>query len=233
MNNLLNALNSKLDEAVLAFNVQNIYHLHALHQFANENNVEVIAQFSQRYFKQFDSLYDFKSLINSYKKKYVFFHLDHCSDFFIIQRCANLGFDGVMYDGSALNLEENINNTLKVKKMISGTDCIIEGEIGTLGGEEDGLKNKVNIVNINDAVKYYLETKVDLLALGIGNAHGFYTDTSKVDVSLLNKFNESIHDKVNLVLHGTSGLNDRLVHQAIKYGVKKNKFFNGLESSIN
>ncbi|MDR0745068.1 MAG: class II fructose-bisphosphate aldolase [Mediterranea sp.] len=224
---VLNNFNSR--QALLAFNVQNIYHLAALCELSNQENIPIIAQFSVRYIKLFDVVYGLENIVNRYKKGQVFFHLDHCKEFDVLEKCVKANFDGIMYDGSDLDLKENIYNTLMAKRLTENSNCLLEGEVGRIGGEEDGIVGNVNLVNVDDALLYYNETNVDILALGIGNAHGVYKDTSVVDVSILKKFNDRIGKKLPLVLHGTSGLNDKIVHEAITYGVRKINFSTDLK----
>lgn len=215
--------------ALLAFNVQNIYHLAALCELSMQENIPVIAQFSVRYVKLFDTVYGLENILERYKKGQVFFHLDHCKEFDVLEKCVKVDFDGVMYDGSDLPLKENIFNTLRARRITENSNCLLEGEVGRIGGEEDGIVGNVNLVNVDDALLYYNETDVDLLALGIGNAHGVYKDTSVVDVLILQKFNERVGVKIPLVLHGTSGLSDKIVHEAITYGVRKINFSTDLK----
>jgi ketose-bisphosphate aldolase len=231
--NLLTILSGCGNRGLLAFNVQNIYHLYALNEFVTSNKIPAIAQFSERYVLLFDKLYGLNFLVNKYKHYPLFFCLDHCKNFDIIECCVNAGFDSVMYDGSDLPLTENIRNTLEVKKMMQSSNCLIEGEVGRIGGKEDAIVGRGSFVDINDALRYYKATSVNLLALGIGNAHGFYDQNANIDISILDKFQKQLEKPALLVLHGASGIDAELVRDSIKFGVCKINFSTDLKVASN
>ena len=155
----------------------------------------------------------------------MYFHLDHCVDERLIASCINWGFDSVMFDGSASSINENIFNTKRIVSLANVAGVLVEGEVGVVGGVEDGFGGGGSTVfNIDDALSFYNESGVDMLALGIGNAHGVYTTNESVDVNLLSIFQDRLKDKSNLVLHGATGLDDEQIINAIKYGVVKVNF---------
>lgn len=214
--------NFKKKKSLLAFNVQNVYHLLAIKQVTEELQLPVIVQFSARYVSQFEKRFGFNLLSTLYKNQFMYFHLDHCQDLEIIKFCIDAGFDGVMYDGSSGTLKENIEKTLIVKELADIRGCIVEGELGEIGGVEDGVgtANK-SFVNLEEIVDYVDATGIDLLALGIGNAHGFYTSLKGIDTSILRKAQELITVDQLFVLHGGSGLPENMVLDTIQNGVVK------------
>lgn len=224
----------KNKKSLIAFNLQNIYHLEALKQVTEELKLPVIVQFSARYVKQFEKRLGYPFLSERFRNDYLYFHLDHCQDFELIQFCIDSGFDGVMYDGSASPIEENIAMTKKVMEYAKKNDCIVEGELGEIGGVEDGIGTEgMSYANLSEVKKFVDETKVHLLALGIGNAHGFYTTLKNIDTSILLKAKDIIGEKQLFVLHGGSGLPTETIVETINNGVVKINFSTQIKQATN
>ncbi|MBL1729204.1 class II fructose-bisphosphate aldolase, partial [Klebsiella pneumoniae] len=102
-------------------------------------------------------------------------HLDHCSDIKAIETAMNAGFSSVMYDGSHLSLEENIGNTRIVVEMARPRNITVEGELGAIGGSEDGkavAAEDICFTTVEDATRFVKETQVDMLAVSVGTVHG-------------------------------------------------------------
>ncbi|WP_289450022.1 class II fructose-bisphosphate aldolase [Klebsiella pneumoniae] len=98
-------------------------------------------------------------------------HLDHCSDIKAIETAMNAGFSSVMYDGSHLSLEENIGNTRIVVEMARPRNITVEGELGAIGGSEDGkavAAEDICFTTVEDATRFVKETQVDMLAVTEG-----------------------------------------------------------------
>ncbi len=220
--------------SLIAFNLQNLYHLEAIKQVTEELKTPVIVQFSARYVKQFEKRIGFEFLNDNYRNDYMYFHLDHCQNFELIKFCIDNDFDGVMYDGSASPLDENIEMTKNVMRYAEKNNCIVEGELGEIGGVEDGIGTEgMSYANLSEVKRYVDETQVPLLALGIGNAHGFYTTLKNIDTSILLKAKELIGKKQLFVLHGGSGLPDDTVNETINNGVVKINFSTQIKQATN
>lgn len=218
----------------MAFNVQNLYHLEALRRVTEKLRLPCIVQFSARYVRQFEKTVGFEMLLSKYKNDYMYFHLDHCQDFELITFCIDSGFDGVMYDGSASPLAENIQFTKKVMAYAQSRGCIVEGELGEIGGVEDGVGTEhMAYANLAEVKRYVSETKVHLLALGIGNAHGFYTTLSKIDTSILRQAQSKLEGEQMLVLHGGSGLSKDIIDDCVTSGVVKINFSTQIKQATN
>lgn len=223
----------KNKKSLLAFNVQNVYHLEALKEVSEELEIAVIAQFSARYVRQFQKRFGFDFLKEKFKNSYIYFHLDHCQDLELIEFCIKAGFDGVMYDGSEHSISHNIAITKKVKELARPYNCIVEGELGEIGGVEDGEgTEEMSHANLDEVKEYVDETSVDILALGIGNAHGFYTTLKNIDTSILLKAKEILNDQL-FVLHGGSGLPEKMVKETINYGVVKINYSTQIKETTN
>ena len=213
-------------KAILAVNVQSIQQIEIISQISSELRTEVIIQFSAKYIYYFEKLIGIDRILDKYRSnQYLYFHLDHCTDKRLITNCINWGFDSVMYDGSAFPINKNISNTKAIVSLANFKGVLVEGEVGIVGGVEDGFgEGGSSIFNLDDALSFYTETGVDLLALGIGNAHGVYVTNESVDVNLLSIFQERLKTKSCLVLHGATGLDDDQILNAIKFGVVKVNF---------
>jgi fructose-bisphosphate aldolase class II len=223
LNKILSA-KLKANESILAINVQSIQQIEIIANLSKEFHKEVIVQFSAKYISYFDDLIGIKRILDRYQNfKYLYFHLDHCVDEKLITKCINWGFDSIMFDGSSFSIDQNIIKTSHIVALANKKGVLVEGEVGVVGGVEDGFGNNgSSVFNMEDALLFYGETKVDMLALGIGNAHGVYKSTANVNVNLLSIFQSRLNQKkANLVLHGATGLNDQQIHQAIEFGVVK------------
>ena len=107
-------------------------------------------------------------------------HFDHGLTLENIEKALKIGFTSVMIDGSHLSFDENVKITKRVKELADKYGAAIEAEIGQVGGSEDGSEDiKMKVTNVEDAKRFVQETKVDALAVAIGNAHGVYKGTPK------------------------------------------------------
>ena len=213
----------KSNKSLLAFNIQNIIQLEALFTASKSINKPVIAQFSSKYIPYFDQKFGMAELVKKYQKNLLFFHLDHCNDESIIKFCIDIGFASVMYDGSSEPIDINIHNINKYFNY-ANQKTLIEVEIGSIGGQEDGFGNEeLNYYKTSDLLFLKKKASFDLLALGIGNIHGEYKSLSAVKLEMLELSNKLI-GKVPLVLHGATGMSDEMILKSINYGVAKINF---------
>ncbi len=152
----------------------------------------------------------------------VVLHLDHGTSFEQVMQCIRFGFTSVMYDGSALPLEENIAQTKRVVEIARVFGVSVEAELGRIGGTEDDISVSASEALFTDpaeAEKFVSETGVDALAVAIGTAHGQYKGEPKLDFDRLAEINRRISCPV--VLHGSSGVPDQSITKAIERGVRK------------
>lgn len=151
-------------------------------------------------------------------------HLDHGDSFERCMEMLKLGFTSVMFDGSALPLEENAAATEEVAKVCRAFGVPLEAEIGELCRLDD-LGNKMGSSNIADpeTVRRYLELcSPDSLAIGIGNAHGFYNGPVDIRVEVLEECRK--FTDIPFVLHGCTGMDEALIRRSIESGVTKINF---------
>ncbi len=150
-------------------------------------------------------------------------HLDHGDCFEICMEALRLGFTSVMIDGSTKPIEENAAMTNEVIKVAKCFNVPVEAEIGELLRLDGGvpMENK-NIVDPEEVKKFLSLCKPDTLAIGIGNAHGYYKGKPEIHLNVL----ESVRKftDIPLVLHGCTGMEESIIKDAIKMGVAKINF---------
>jgi len=229
----LNTLKRNLRDkrSLIAFNIQNTNQLNSLAYVCKNLKKNAIAQFSARYVEYFDNKFNLGNLVKKYKPYGLFFHLDHCQNIEIIKRCIKLNFDGVMFDGSSLKLNENIKKTNYIYKKLSYPNGIIlEAEVGKIKGEEDGIKSSKNNLKKKEIKEFLSKAKFDILALGAGNEHGI-NKNKKIDHDLY-KYALKVDNDLMLVFHGGSGLSYNKLKKIQKYNILKINFSSVLKEKM-
>jgi fructose-bisphosphate aldolase, class II len=212
--------------AVGAFNANNMEIVQAIIEAAEEAKSPVILQASQGAIKYagIDFISGMVKIAAEKATVPVALHLDHGNSFEQNMLCIRHGFSSVMYDGSALPLEENIRMTKRVIEVARAVGVSVEGELGKIGGTEDDIS-----VNEKDArytvpkeARHFVEqTNIDLLAIAIGTAHGPYKGGSpKLDLDRLAEI-KALIPNTPVVLHGASGVSDESIRECIARGVRK------------
>lgn len=162
-----------------------------------------------------------KSLAEKYMVDVVL-HLDHAKNFDDIKEAIDKGYKSVMFDGSDLPFKENVLKTKRVVEYAHKYGVTVEGEIGTIGGTEEGVsvdENKKVYTDPEVAKKFVELTGVDALAVAIGTNHGQFKSKTELNFELLKKINETID--IPLVIHGGTGVKNEDVHRLIEYGIRK------------
>lgn len=147
-------------------------------------------------------------------------HLDHGLRPETVHKALELGFTSVMFDGSQLPLQENIDIVKNVVNLAGDYGATVEAELGVVGGNEgEGKAHQILCTDPDDAVRFCDETGVDALAVAIGNAHGNYPRLPELRFDVL----EAIHKAVSvpLVLHGGTGITPEMFRKCIALGVRK------------
>jgi fructose-bisphosphate aldolase class II len=233
-----------LDEAakggygVGAFNVNNMEQIQAIMEAARDTKSPVIIQASRgaRSYSQDKFLYHLMLAANElYPEIPLVMHLDHGNSFETCKSAIDLGFTSVMMDGSLkedgktpASFEENVAVTKAVVDLAHSKGVTVEGEIGVLGGIEDGHgaggSGLEHVTDPAQAVEFVAKTGVDALAIAIGTSHGAYKFSSKPDGSVLKMdVLMEIHKrlpKVHLVMHGSSSVPKDLQDVINQYGGK-------------
>ena len=152
-------------------------------------------------------------------------HLDHATDPALIHRCIELGYDSVMIDASEKSYADNLKLTAEIVKAAHknpGHFVAVEAELGYVPKLGQADVTTAGYTDPEQAREFVAATGVDLLAVAIGTAHGFYKETPKLDLDRLSAIHRLI--SVPLVLHGGSGIAPALWQQAIARGIVKVNF---------
>ena len=146
-------------------------------------------------------------------------HLDHGS-YEGCYKCIEAGFSSIMFDGSHYPIEENIEKTKELVKVAKGKGMSIEAEVGSIGGEEDGVIGRGECADPKEC-KSVADLGVTMLAAGIGNIHGKYPENWEgLSFETLDAIQQLTGD-MPLVLHGGTGIPDDMIKKAISLGVAK------------
>jgi len=209
--------------AVCAFNCYNYETIRGAIEAAAELEKPIIIAFGENYFSNMD-LEEVVALVTQINRKYctrVVLHLDHCKSVANIRKAIQAGFTSVMYDGSELNLAENIKNTREVVQMAHLENVTVEAELGSLArgihSNEDDTREI--FTNPEEAKEFVEATGVDALAISIGTVHGLYKGKPKINIDVLKKINAQVN--VPLVLHGGSGTPEDVLKRCIAEGIAK------------
>lgn len=157
-------------------------------------------------------------------------HLDHCEKYEDVVAAMKVGYSSVMIDASKIPYEDNIAVTKKVVEAARDFGATVEAELGTVGGKEDGHSADVIYTDPDQALDFATRTGVDIFAVAIGTAHGFYKGEPKLNFELLAKLREII--SVPLVLHGGSGVPDEMIRRTIELGISKVNFATELRAAM-
>ncbi|MEW5919490.1 MAG: class II fructose-1,6-bisphosphate aldolase [Bacillota bacterium] len=210
--------------AVGAFNANNMEIVQAIMEAAAEERSPVILQASQGAIS-YAGLDYIVALVKTAARGVsvpVVLHLDHGTDFLQVMRCIRSGFSSVMFDGSRLPLDENIEITRHVVEIGRAVGVSVEGELGKIGGTEDHISVSEKEVLFTDPVeaqRFVQETGVDALAVAIGTAHGPYKGRPELDFPRLKRIRDLTG--VSIVMHGASGVPDEDVRRGIELGIRK------------
>ncbi len=210
--------------AVGAFNCNNMEIIQAIIAAAEAEKAPVILQASQGAIRYAGINYiaAMAKLAAADAGVPVALHLDHGTSFEQVMQCIRTGFSSVMIDGSGLPLEENIALTRKVLDAARAVNVSVEAELGKIGGTEDDInvsEREAFFTDPEEAGFFVRETGVDALAVAVGTAHGLYQGVPELDFPRLEKIKSVV--KIPLVLHGSSGVPDDDLREAVRLGIRK------------
>ena len=225
--------------AIGSFNTPNLESLQAVIQAAEELKLPVIIQFAQVHEYWIPLSVIGPIMVEAARKASVpvCVHLDHGESLEYVQKALDLGFTGVMYDGSTLSYEENVANTKKAVEMASMKGVGVEAELGSMGRSESGKGNKSGA---EDETKIYTDplqarefvnaTGVSALACSFGTTHGIYLTSPQLDFSVVRNV-RSMTQCLPVVMHGGSGVSREDFHNAVNAGVRKINYFTYMDKS--
>ena len=210
--------------AVGHFNINNLEWTKAILLTAQELNSPVILGVSEgagKYMTGFDTV---AAMVKAMDKSLgitvpVALHLDH-GTYDGCYKCIKAGFTSIMFDGSHYGIEENIEKTKELVAVAHAMGMSIEAEVGSIGGEEDGVIGMGECADPNEC-KQIADLGVDMLAAGIGNIHGKYpANWQGLSFETLDAIQKLTGD-MPLVLHGGTGIPADMIKKAIDLGVSK------------
>ncbi len=210
--------------AVGQFNINNLEWTKAVLQTAEELKSPVILGVSEgagKYMTGYKTVAAMvKAMIEELNIKVpVALHLDHGS-YDGCYKCIEAGFSSIMFDGSHYPIAENVEKTTELVKVCAEKGLSIEAEVGSIGGEEDGVVGMGECAD-PDECKQVADLGVTMLAAGIGNIHGKYpANWAGLSFETLAAIKDKVGD-MPLVLHGGTGIPEDQIKKAISLGVAK------------
>ena len=226
---LVNATNMLLKArdghyAVGQFNINNLEWTKSILLTAQEMNSPVILGVSEGAGKYMTGFKTVAAMVKAMDESLgitvpVALHLDH-GTYEGAKACVAAGFTSIMFDGSHYSIEENVEKTKELVALAHAKGLSIEAEVGSIGGEEDGVIGMGEVADPAECAKI-AALGIDFLAAGIGNIHGKYPANWKgLDFVALDKIHNAT-DNIPLVLHGGTGIPDEMIKKAISLGVSK------------
>ena len=210
--------------AVGQFNINNLEWTKAILLTAQELNSPVILGVSEGAGKYMTGYKTVVGMVKGMMEEMnvtvpVALHLDH-GDYEGCKKCIEAGFSSIMFDGSHLPIKENIEKTTELVKICKEKGMSIEAEVGSIGGEEDGVVGRGECADPEECKKI-ADLGVTMLAAGIGNIHGKYpANWPGLSFETLAAVKEKVGD-MPLVLHGGTGIPEDMIKKAISLGVAK------------
>ena len=217
--------------AVGAFNAPNLESLEAILAAAEEENIPVILQFAQCHEPLIPLEVIGPVMVDMAKKSSipVCVHLDHGEDLDYLKKALDLGFTGIMIDGSTLPYEENLALTKKAVAMAKEYGAGVEAELGSMGkrelggGEADDDDTKI-YTDPDLAASFIKDSGINALACSFGTTHGIYRKEPKLDFDVVKNVRAKA-DNIPVVMHGGSGVSKEDFHKAVNAGVRKINYF--------
>lgn len=210
--------------AVGQFNINNLEWTKAVLETAEELKAPVILGVSEGAAKYMTGFKTVSAMVSAMMEDMkitvpVALHLDHGS-YEGAKAAAEAGFTSIMFDGSHYTIEENIEKTKEVVSFCHASGKSVEAEVGSIGGEEDGVIGKGEVADPKEC-KLIADLGVDFLAAGIGNIHGKYPENwTGLDFEALDAIQKET-GTLPLVLHGGTGIPADMIAKSISLGVSK------------
>jgi len=226
--------------AIGSFNASGLEAIEAELAAAEELKLPIIIQFAQCHEPWIPLKTIGPIMIEMAKKSTVpvCIHLDHGETLEYLQTALELGFTGIMYDGSVLPYEENLANTRKAVDMARKYGASVEAELGSMGKRESGAgdsgagaEDDTKIYTDPElAAKFVAETGIDALACSFGTTHGIYLTEPKLDFDVVRNVRAKCNN-IPVVMHGGSGVSTEDYHKAVDAGVRKINYFTYMDKS--
>ncbi|MEN2465354.1 class II fructose-1,6-bisphosphate aldolase [Ornithinibacillus sp. JPR2-1] len=210
--------------AVGQFNINNLEYIQAILQAAEAEKSPVILGVSEGAGKYMGGFKVVVAMVKALMEEYgttvpVAIHLDHGSSFEKVAQAIHAGFTSVMIDASHSPIEENIALTKKVVELAHIHGVSVEAEVGTVGGEEDGVIGGINYADPQECLRLVKEAGIDCLAPALGSVHGPYQGEPNLGFKEMEEILNLT--QVPLVLHGGTGIPTKDIQKAISLGTAK------------
>ncbi|HWR38940.1 MAG TPA: class II fructose-bisphosphate aldolase [Patescibacteria group bacterium] len=208
--------------AVGGFNVFNLETLSAVAEVAEELKTPLVLGIPERLLKFVNGDSLSAAMVRTAQKINVpiALHLDHGHTYEGMMKAIQWGFTSIMYDGSSLPYAENLKRTKDITRIAHSLGISVEGELGYIGCyPQIGDLSEENFVQPDIAADFVNRTKVDALAVAVGNNHGGYRGCPQLNFSRLAELNQSVD--VPLVMHGGSKLSKEDYRNSIQAGIAK------------
>ena len=210
--------------AVGQFNINNLEWTKTILETAEKNQSPVILGVSEgagKYMRGFETVVGMVKGLMKYLNITVdvAIHLDHGSSFESCKNAIDAGFTSVMIDGSHHPIDDNIKMAKQVVDYAHPRGVTVEAEVGTVGGNEDGVIGGIKYADLNECVRIVKEAKVDALAPALGSVHGPYQGEPVLGFTEMEAIGKAC--QLPLVLHGGSGISDEDIKECIKNGISK------------
>jgi len=207
--------------AIGAFNVILLEHAEALVLGAEKSQLPLILQISENCVKYHGSLKPISVAtiaIAEASTLPISVHLDHAESEELVKQALDLGYDSVMFDGSKLSYKENVQASQRMRALCDSYGATLEVEIGEVGGK-DGVHAPGIRTKPAEARDFANETGAHLIAVAVGSSHAMSTRDASLDFQLIRDIAAEV--KVPLVLHGSSGVSDSDLQEAVRAGMRK------------
>ena len=225
--------------AVGSFNTPNLESLQAVLSSAEELGLPVIIQFAQCHEPWIPLSVIGPIMVGRAKAASVpvCVHLDHGETLDYLQDALDIGFTGIMYDGSVLPYEENLKNTKMAAAMAAKAGASVEAELGSMGRRESGIgdgtgaEDETKIYTDPALAKVFVEESgIDALACSFGTTHGIYLTEPKLDFDVVRNVRR-LTGGIPVVMHGGSGVSKDDFRASIRAGVRKINYFTYMDKA--
>ena len=237
LNNTLKFAEEK-NIALGGFNITNLESLRSVLSAAEKLQLPVVLMFAQIHAHMIPLSLIGPSMVRCAEETGipVTVHLDHGADLAYLRQAPDLGFTSIMYDGSQLPYEENLENTRKAVELAAHYGASVEAELGTMGkretgdGSSGGESNRKIYTDPALAAQFIKESGIDALACSFGTTHGIYLTKPKLDLDIVRRIRE-LTDGFPIVMHGGSGVSEEDYRRCIEAGVRKINYFTYMDKA--
>ena len=224
--------------AVGAFNAAGLECIEAIFAAAEELDMPFVLMFAQLH-EPWMHLKTIGPIMVDVAKKspvQVCVMLDHGEDLDYLKQALDLGFTAIMYDGSTLPYEQNVENTRQAVALARRYGASVEAELGSMGRREYGAGNRsgdedeTKIYTDPQMAKAFVEaTGVDALACSFGTTHGIFLKAPKLDFDVVRNVRRLTN--IPIVMHGASGVSTEDLHRSIDAGVSKINYYTYMDKA--